>query len=99
VIERFAREVAYVELGGSRERTIRRLAEMARDYNDLAADRQVVAAVEAMEAILAKAAAGEPNAVVEVNGRSGGLAFSSPASPNPKCFIKASSEIQNLNYP
>jgi D-galacturonate reductase len=63
VIERFAREVAYVEFGGPMRRTIRVVSrrDAARDYNDLSADRQVVAAVEAMEAILAKAAAGEPN--------------------------------------
>jgi hypothetical protein len=35
-------------------------------YNDLAADRQVVAAVQAMEAILRAAAGGSPDAVVRI---------------------------------
>lgn len=85
VIERFVREVAYVEAGGPAESRDQRLAEMAaRDYNDLSADRQVVAAVQAMEAILTKAAQGEPNAVVEVNGRSGGLALYLPGKSEPE---------------
>ena len=85
VIERFAREVAYVELGGDKSGRSARLAEIAaRDYNDLSADRQVVAAVQAMEAILAKAAVGSPNGVVEVNGRSGGLALFLPGNPEPE---------------
>jgi len=85
VIERFAREVAFVELGGPGEDRANRLREMgARNYNDLSADRQVVAAVQAMEAILAKHAAGEPNGVVEVNGRSGGLALFLPGLPEPE---------------
>jgi len=89
VIERFAREVAYVELGGDESGRSARLAEIAaRDYNDLSADRQVVAAVQAMEAILAKAAAGEPNAVVEVNGRSGGLALFLPGTSEPEMLYQ-----------
>jgi len=36
-------------------------------YNDLAADRPVVAAVQAMEAILAHAAAGRPDGVVRID--------------------------------
>jgi hypothetical protein len=47
-------------------------------YNDLGSDRQVVAAVQAMEAILAKAAVGVPNCVVAVNGRDGGLVLLEP---------------------
>lgn len=89
VIERFAREVAYVELGGDESGRSARLSETAaRDYNDLSADRQIVAAVEAMEAILAKAAAGEPNAVVEVNGRSGGLALFLPGKSEPEMLYQ-----------
>ena len=42
-------------------------------YNDLAADRNSVAIVQAMEAILARHAAGEPGATAEVNGLEGGL--------------------------
>src|SRR5690606_27267849 len=52
VIERFMREAAMVEFGGPLEERSERLsAARALAYNDLAADRQVVAAVEAMEAI------------------------------------------------
>lgn len=89
VIERFAREVAYVELGGSAEDRPRRLAEMrARHYNELAADRQVVAAVQSMEAILARAAAGRPNGLVEVNGEAGGLALYLPGQAEPEVIYE-----------
>jgi predicted dehydrogenase len=85
VIERFVREVAHVELGGPPQDRAGRLAAMAsRAYNDLAADRQVVAAVQAMEAILARHAAGHPNGVVEVNGRAGGLALYLPGQAEPE---------------
>ena len=85
VIERFAREVAFVELGGNEEERAGRLREMAsRDYNDLSADRQVVAAVQAMEAILEKHVAGFPNALVEVNGSAGGLALYTPGHAEPE---------------
>lgn len=88
-IERFVREVAHVELGGDATGRAGRLAAMAsRSYNDLAADRQVVAAVQAMEAILAKAANGEPNGVVEVNGRSGGLALFLPGRSEPELLYQ-----------
>ena len=61
-IERFAREVAYVEHGGDAGQRDDRLAEMkSLDYNDLSADRQVVAAVQSMEAILEHHAAGRPD--------------------------------------
>lgn len=84
VIERFAREVATVEFGGPGKQRLKRLREMqSREYNDLSADRQVVAAVEAMEAILARHAAGAPNGVVEVNGRHGGLALFLPGQSQP----------------
>ena len=47
-------------------------------YNDSSADRQTVAAVQAMEAILARHAAGEPNCVVEVDHPAGGLVLLRP---------------------
>jgi D-galacturonate reductase len=67
VIERFLREVAEVEFGGPAEQREQRLT-VARQlsYNDLAADRQVVAAVEALEMILDRAAQGDPDCVVRV---------------------------------
>ncbi len=79
VIERFMRELAAVEFGGPPDERETRLAE-ARSlaYNDLSADRQVVAAVEAMEAILARHAAGSPDCVVQVNDPEGGLVLRSP---------------------
>src|SRR5439155_23370266 len=54
VLERFVREVATVEFGGPASQRPQRL-EAARKltYNDVSVDRQVVAAVQAMEAILA----------------------------------------------
>jgi predicted dehydrogenase len=79
VIDRFAREVATVEFGGPPSERAARLAEARKlDYNDLAADRQVVAAVAAMEAILARHAAGTPNCVVNVNDPRGGLVLLPP---------------------
>lgn len=89
VLERFAREVARVEYGGPVEQRARRLAE-ARDlsYNDLSADRQVVATVQAMEAILARHAAGEPNCVVHVNESRGGLVMYSPTAADPEVLYE-----------
>ena len=79
VIERFAREVAYVEHAGPSGERSQRLQEMqALGYNDLAADRQTVAAVQALEAILEKHAAGEPDCVVRVNDPRGGLVLYRP---------------------
>ena len=84
VIERFAREVAYVEYGGPSSQRDQRLGEMrSLAYNDLSADRQVVAAVQAMEAILAKHVAGLPNGVVNVNELRGGLVMYSPGQTEP----------------
>ena len=84
-IERFVREVALVEFGGPPEERPRRLeAARALQYNDLAADRQTVAAVQAMEAILARHAAGVPDAVVKVNHDAGGLVMFSPGAAEPE---------------
>jgi predicted dehydrogenase len=67
ILRRFVEEVAHVEFGGPAGARRERLAAMrALSYNDLSADRQVVAAIQAMEAILARAAAGQPDAVVRV---------------------------------
>ncbi len=70
----FFEEVAYVEYGGPAEKRGDRLKEMsALTYNDLSADRNCVAIVQAMEAILKRHAEGEPGCLVEVNGSLGGL--------------------------
>ena len=84
VLERFVREVAEVEFGGPRSQRDRRLAAARQlNYNDLSADRQTVAAVEAMEAILARHAAGTPNCVVRVNDSAGGLVLYAPGAAKP----------------
>ncbi len=78
-IERFAREVAYVEHGGQLEQRGDRLERMrSLAYNDLASDRQVVAAVQALEAILLRAATGAPDCTVRVNVEEGGLVLLHP---------------------
>lgn len=84
VIERFFREVAFVEYGGPAEQRPERLRQMrALAYNDLSADRNCVAIVQAMEAILARAAAGVPGCLVKVNGSAGGLALYEPGKAAP----------------
>lgn len=85
VIEQFAREVALVEFGGPHDQRSGRLqAVRALAYNDLQADRQVVAAVQAMEAILARHAAGQPNTIANVNDPRGGLVLNDPGSHEPQ---------------
>jgi predicted dehydrogenase len=85
VLERFVREVATVEFGGPRgERKQRLAAARTLAYNDLSADRQVVAAVQAMETILAKHAAGAPNCVVEIDHKLGGLVLLAPGRAEPE---------------
>ena len=89
VIERFAREVAYVEHGGGADERPARLAEMrSLQYNDLSADRQTVATVQALEAILAHHAAGEPNCVVRVNDSRGGLVLYRPGHAEPEVLYE-----------
>lgn len=84
VLERFVREVGYVEFGGPTSERGHRLQEMRRlEYNDLSAERQVVAAVQGMEAILARRAAGAPDCVVRVNDPRGGLVLYEPGSSVP----------------
>jgi predicted dehydrogenase len=81
VIERFFREVAHVEFGGPAESRPGRLREMrGLLYNDLSADRNCVAVVQATEAILRKAAAGVTGCVVRVNQPAGGLVLYEPGS-------------------
>ena len=88
-IERFAREVAYVEFGGENSERATRLEEIRNlDYNDLAADRQVVAAVQALEAILQKQADGEADCVVRVNDSVGGLVLYRPGHSEPQILYQ-----------
>ena len=75
VIEQFVREVAMVNFGGGDLDQARGL-----NYNDISADRQVVATVQAMEAILKRHADGQPDCVVRANDDNGGLVLYSPGS-------------------
>lgn len=85
VLEQFVREVAFVEFGGPAGQRADRLAAMqALAYNDLSAERQVVAAVQAMEAILAAHAQGKPNCMVHVNNANGGLVLYEPGTAEPQ---------------
>jgi predicted dehydrogenase len=79
VLHRFFEEVAFVEFGGPAASRADRLAQArALAYNDLSADRPTVAAVQALEAILAHHSAGRPGADVDVNGPDGGLVLRLP---------------------
>ena len=84
-IERFVRELAYVEFGGNEAARSARLDEITSlSYNDLSADRQTVAAVQSLEAILEKQYQGEPDCVVRVNDANGGLVLYRPGSAEPE---------------
>jgi hypothetical protein len=81
VLRRFFEEVAFVEYGGSASERPGRLAAMrGLAYNDLAADRNTVAVVQSLEAILRRQANGQPGSMVEVNATDGGLILVSPGS-------------------
>ena len=60
---------------------LRRMRELT--YNDISAERNCVAIVQAMEAILARAAAGVPGCLVKVNSPHGGLVLFEPGSASP----------------
>ena len=84
VIRRFFEEVAHVEYGGpDSERPERLAATAALGYNDLGADRNVVAAVQAVEAILREQAGGRPGAVVFVDHPLGELVLLRPGDATP----------------
>ena len=80
VIERFVREVATRRV---RRPAVRASASVSprrgsSAYNDLAADRQVVAAVQAMEAILDHAYRGQPDCVARYDAKRGVLTLHVP---------------------
>jgi hypothetical protein len=58
-------------------------------YNDLDADRQVVAAIQAMEAILAHAASGTPDGVVRI-ASDGTMTLHFPGRQDPFILYSAS---------
>jgi D-galacturonate reductase len=79
ILHRFFEEVAFVEFGGPSGERDQRLEQIrALAYNDLSADRPTVATVQAMEAILQRHAAGQPDCVVTVNSPLGGLVLHIP---------------------
>ena len=96
VIERFFEEVAYLHWGGpeadrpTRWQNLQKLA-----YNDIASDRQSVAAVQAMEAILAAHVQGSPGAIVHVDGPAGGLALFRPGQAEPDLLYRPSVKRSN----
>ena len=57
-------------------------------YNDLSADRQTVATIQALEAILERHAAGEPDCIVRVNDAKGGLALYRPGQAEPEILYE-----------
>ena len=84
VLERFARELAYVKLGGPAADESSRWAEIqGLSYNDLAADWQSVAAVQGLEAILERQAAGEPDCIVRIGDPNGKLVLYRPGHAAP----------------
>jgi D-galacturonate reductase len=81
IIQKFFEETAYVEFGGPKNERPQRLQQMrGLTYNDVTADRNTVAIVQAMEAILAQHAAGRPGCLVEVNAADGGLVLRVPGN-------------------
>jgi predicted dehydrogenase len=79
ILRRFFEEVAFVEFGGPPALRPERLEHMrALAYNDLSADRNTVAVVQAMEAILHGHANGQTGSMVEVNAAQGGLVLWKP---------------------
>jgi predicted dehydrogenase len=84
ILRRFFEEVAFVESGGpsgERRERLERMRSLA--YNDLSADRNTVAVVQALEAILERHACGQPGSIVEVNSSQGGLVLRVPGHSEP----------------
>jgi len=89
VIERFVRELAFVEHAGPGDQRDSRLQQVQNlSYNDLSADRQVVAAVAALEAILERQVAGQPDCVARINDPQGGLVLYHPGSAEPEVLYE-----------
>lgn len=81
IIQKFFEEVAFVEFGGPPALRGERLEQMrGLCYNDVSTDRNTVAVVQALEAILREHAAGRPGCLVEVNAPDGGLVLQRPGS-------------------
>ena len=81
ILQRFFEEVAYVEFGGDEARRTNRLEAMrALAYNDMNSDRNVVAIVQALEAILAEQAQGRVETCCRINDPAGGLVLAMPGA-------------------
>jgi predicted dehydrogenase len=90
VLRRFFEEVAYVEFAGPPALRMKRLEQIrALNYNDLSVDRNTVAVVQALEAILQRHSQGQPGSVVFVNGAEGGLVLRSPSLAEPVVLYSA----------
>jgi hypothetical protein len=90
VLRRFFEELAFVEFGGppgERPERLQRVRDLA--YNDLSADRNTVAVVQALEAILQRHACGRPGSVAEVNSAHGGLILRVPGQVEPEVLYPA----------
>ena len=84
VLERFARELGYLKYGGPQDELANRLSQMqSLAYNDVSADWQTVATVQALEAILDFHAKGEPDCIVRVGDANGKLVLYRPSSAEP----------------
>jgi len=87
ILRKFFEEVAFVEHGGPPHQRAQRLEDMRTlTYNDVSADRNTVAVVQALEAILARHAAGQPGSMVEVNAPEGGLVLRTPGRAEPEAL-------------
>ena len=72
-----------------------RLADMRQlSYNDLSAERQVVAAVQALEAILQRHRCGEPDCVARINDPDGGLVLYRPGKPDPEILYAPACDLR-----
>jgi hypothetical protein len=86
-IRRAFEEIAFVKFGGPGAERVARVAQMNEyQYNDLSADRNVVAAVQALEALLLRYAAGAPGCFVSVNRPRLGLWLHEPGRAEPECL-------------
>jgi predicted dehydrogenase len=89
ILHRFFQEVAFVEFGGAPAERNARLGQIrSLKYNDLSSDRNAVATVQALEAILARHADGKPGGVVTVNGPGGGLVLRLPGRAEPEVLYE-----------
>jgi hypothetical protein len=89
ILRRFLEEVAFVEFAGAPDQRPERLQRVrGLTYNDLSTDRNTVAVVHALEAILERYARGQPGCVVEVNSSLGGLVLRVPGRAEPEVLYE-----------